>query len=77
MDTNKAGVERVEKLATRPSLSGGTMYSALAERSSLVHHAINFDGNCLSHSASSLPPLCAAWFDHFSFWLDENAPRIN
>ena len=28
-----AGVERVEKLATRPSLFGGTMYSALAERS--------------------------------------------
>jgi ubiquinone/menaquinone biosynthesis C-methylase UbiE len=27
------GVERVEKLATRPSLFGGTMYSALAERS--------------------------------------------
>jgi ubiquinone/menaquinone biosynthesis C-methylase UbiE len=29
----EAGVERVEKLATRPSLFGGTMYSALAERS--------------------------------------------
>src|SRR5258708_24352117 len=28
-----AGVERVERLATRPSLFGGTMYSALAERS--------------------------------------------
>ena len=28
----EAGVERVEKLATRPSLFGGTMYSALAER---------------------------------------------
>ncbi len=28
-----AGVERVEKLTTRPSLFGGTMYSALAERS--------------------------------------------
>lgn len=27
------GVTRVEKLATRPSLFGGTMYSALAERS--------------------------------------------
>jgi ubiquinone/menaquinone biosynthesis C-methylase UbiE len=26
------GLERVEKLATRPSLFGGTMYSALAER---------------------------------------------
>ena len=32
----EAGVERVEKLATRPSLFGGTMYSALAERSSLT-----------------------------------------
>ena len=30
---SEAGVERVEKLATRPSLFGGTMYSALAERS--------------------------------------------
>jgi hypothetical protein len=29
----EAGVKRVEKLATRPSLFGGTMYSALAERS--------------------------------------------
>jgi SAM-dependent methyltransferase len=29
----EAGVERVEKLATRPSLFGGTMYSALAQRS--------------------------------------------
>jgi hypothetical protein len=29
----EAGVERVEKLETRPSLFGGTMYSALAERS--------------------------------------------
>jgi hypothetical protein len=29
----EAGVERVEKLATLPSLFGGTMYSALAERS--------------------------------------------
>jgi hypothetical protein len=29
----EAGVERVEKLATRPSLFGGMMYSALAERS--------------------------------------------
>jgi SAM-dependent methyltransferase len=28
-----AGVERVEKLATRPSLFGGMMYSALAARS--------------------------------------------
>jgi SAM-dependent methyltransferase len=28
-----AGVERVEKLAIRPSLFGGTMYSALVERS--------------------------------------------
>lgn len=28
-----AGIQRVEKLATRPSLFGGTMYSALAERS--------------------------------------------
>lgn len=27
-----AGVDHVEKLATRPSLFGGTMYSALAER---------------------------------------------
>ena len=27
------GVERVEKLATRPSLFGGTMYSAFTERS--------------------------------------------
>jgi len=27
------GVENVEKLATRPSLFGGTMYSALADRS--------------------------------------------
>jgi len=32
---NEAGVKRVEKLATRPSLFGGTMYSALVERSSL------------------------------------------
>ena len=30
---SEAGVERVEKLATRPSRFGGTMYSALAERS--------------------------------------------
>lgn len=30
---SEAGVERVEKLGTRPSLFGGTMYSALAERS--------------------------------------------
>jgi hypothetical protein len=30
---SEAGVERVERLATRPSLFGGTMYSALAERS--------------------------------------------
>jgi ubiquinone/menaquinone biosynthesis C-methylase UbiE len=29
----EAGLERVEKLATRPSLFGGTMYSALAEKS--------------------------------------------
>jgi ubiquinone/menaquinone biosynthesis C-methylase UbiE len=29
----EAGVERVEKVATRPSLFGSTMYSALAERS--------------------------------------------
>ena len=29
----EAGVERVEKLAIRPSLFGGTMYSALVERS--------------------------------------------
>ena len=29
----EAGVNRLEKLATRPSLFGGTMYSALAERS--------------------------------------------
>jgi SAM-dependent methyltransferase len=29
---NEAGVERVDKLTTRPSLFGGTMYSALAER---------------------------------------------
>ena len=29
----EAGVERMERLATRPSLFGGTMYSALAERS--------------------------------------------
>jgi SAM-dependent methyltransferase len=29
----EAGVERVERLAIRPSLFGGTMYSALAERS--------------------------------------------
>jgi hypothetical protein len=29
----EAGVQRMEKLATRPSLFGGTMYSALAERS--------------------------------------------
>ena len=28
----EAGVERVEKVATRPSRFGGTMYSALAER---------------------------------------------
>jgi hypothetical protein len=28
----EAGVERVEKLATRSSLFGGTMYSALAQR---------------------------------------------
>jgi ubiquinone/menaquinone biosynthesis C-methylase UbiE len=28
----EAGVERVEKLATRPSLFGGTIYSALAEK---------------------------------------------
>jgi ubiquinone/menaquinone biosynthesis C-methylase UbiE len=27
------GVQRIERLATRPSLFGGTMYSALAERS--------------------------------------------
>lgn len=30
---SEAGVERVEKLATRPSLFGGTMYSAFAARS--------------------------------------------
>jgi ubiquinone/menaquinone biosynthesis C-methylase UbiE len=30
---SEAGVERVERLATRPSLFGGTMFSALAERS--------------------------------------------
>jgi SAM-dependent methyltransferase len=30
---SEAGVERVEKLATRPSLFGGTMYSAFADRS--------------------------------------------
>lgn len=29
---SEVGVERVEKVATRPSLFGGTMYSALAER---------------------------------------------
>jgi hypothetical protein len=29
----EAGAERLEKLATRPSLFGGTMYSAFAERS--------------------------------------------
>ncbi len=29
----EVGAERVEKLATRPSLFGGTMYSAFAERS--------------------------------------------
>jgi hypothetical protein len=29
----QAGAERVEKLATRPSLFGGKMYSAFAERS--------------------------------------------
>ena len=29
----EAGVKRVEKLATRPSLFGGAMYSALAEKS--------------------------------------------
>ena len=29
----EAGMERVEKLATRPSLFGGMMYSALAEKS--------------------------------------------
>jgi len=29
----EAGVERVEKLTTKPSRFGGTMYSALAERS--------------------------------------------
>jgi len=29
----EAGIDRVEKLATRPSLFGGTMYSAFAERS--------------------------------------------
>jgi ubiquinone/menaquinone biosynthesis C-methylase UbiE len=29
----EAGAERVEKLATRPSRFGGTMYSAIAERS--------------------------------------------
>jgi hypothetical protein len=29
----EAGVDRVDKLATRPSLFGDTMYSALAERS--------------------------------------------
>lgn len=30
---HEEGVDRLEKLATRPSLFGGTMYSALAERS--------------------------------------------
>ena len=30
---SEAGVERVEKLATRPSRFGGTIYSAFAERS--------------------------------------------
>jgi ubiquinone/menaquinone biosynthesis C-methylase UbiE len=30
---SEAGVERVEKLATRPSRFGGTLYSAFAERS--------------------------------------------
>jgi hypothetical protein len=30
---NGEGVQRVEKLTTRPSLFGGTIYSALAERS--------------------------------------------
>jgi hypothetical protein len=30
---NGAGVQHVDKLATRPSLFGGTIYSALAERS--------------------------------------------
>jgi hypothetical protein len=29
----QAGIEHAEKLATRPSLFGGTIYSALAERS--------------------------------------------
>jgi hypothetical protein len=33
----EAGVERVQKLATRPSLFGGSMYSALAERSEDNH----------------------------------------
>ncbi len=32
----EAGVERMERLATRPSLFGGTMYSALAERSRAI-----------------------------------------
>jgi hypothetical protein len=31
--STEAGVERVERLAIRPSLFGDTMYSALAERS--------------------------------------------
>ena len=30
---SEVGMDRVEKLATRPSLFGGTMYSALAQRS--------------------------------------------
>jgi SAM-dependent methyltransferase len=30
---SEAGVDRVEKLSTRPSLFGGTMYSAFADRS--------------------------------------------
>jgi ubiquinone/menaquinone biosynthesis C-methylase UbiE len=30
---NEVGVDRVEKLTTRPSLFGGTMYSALTQRS--------------------------------------------
>jgi ubiquinone/menaquinone biosynthesis C-methylase UbiE len=30
---SEAGMDRVEKLTTRPSLFGGTMYSAFAERS--------------------------------------------
>jgi ubiquinone/menaquinone biosynthesis C-methylase UbiE len=33
---SEAGVERVQKVTTRPSLFGGTMYSALAEQSGII-----------------------------------------